>query len=171
MDHGFPIVLRDTRLCGLDRFRSGRLGLVDDDDACASQVHGAGEVRGLVAQSQRVRQRDPDVRSIERPVVVASIPEEHVAFGRGLLEDGGIVDAGVHDRAFVDVRLVLLALLERALVLVEIFVAAEPLHRLAGEIAVRHRVTDDDDALVPPRAEPGRSTACRGSSHSRSAPR
>ena len=45
-------------------------------------------------------------------------------------------------------RLVLLALLDRRVGGVEILVALEPLHGLLREVAVRHRVAEDGDALA-----------------------
>ena len=66
----------------------------------------------------------------------------------GLLEDGRVVDACEDEVALCEVRLVLLALLDRGVSGGEVFVAGEALHRLLVEISVRHRVADDRDPLT-----------------------
>ena len=58
----------------------------------------------------------------------------------GEVEDLRVVDAGEDDVAGCDVRLVLLALLDRALGGLEILVALEALRYLLREVAVRHRM-------------------------------
>ncbi len=52
-------------------------------------------------------------------------------------------------------RLVLLALLDRALVPVEVGICRETLARLGGKVAVGHRVADRDDAQAEPGEHPG----------------
>ncbi len=91
---------------------------------------------------------DLEVGLVEGEVVVAAVPEDDVGFLLGLAEDGPVVDAGVDDDAVVDVGLVLLALLDRALVLVEVGVGGEALDLLLDEVAVGHRVADGDDAAA-----------------------
>ena len=75
---------------------------------------------------------DVEVRPVERQVVVPTVPEQDVALLLGLLEDRSVVDARVHDRAGVDVGLVLLPFLDR--------LAVEVLERLELRLA-RQRVS------------------------------
>ena len=71
------------------------------------------------------------VGTVERQVVVAAVPQQDVAFGLRLLEDRGVVDAGVDHRAGRDVRLVLLALLDRHVGVVEVLELAKRWTRCA----------------------------------------
>src|SRR5262249_56140800 len=57
-------------------------------------------------------------------------------------------DAGEDEVALGEVRLVLLALLDRRVGLLEILVALEALHALRGEIAVGHRMAQNGDTLA-----------------------
>ncbi|MET0715014.1 MAG: hypothetical protein ABWY57_08865 [Mycetocola sp.] len=63
---------------------------------------------------------DVEVRPVERQVVVPTFPEQDVALLLGLLEDRSVVDARVHDRAGLDVGLVLLPFLNRHVGAVEV---------------------------------------------------
>ncbi len=76
----------------------------------------------------------------EGQVVVAAVPQHDVGLGLGHRQDAGVVDAGEDHDAAIDVRLVFLALLDRALVLVEVVVVAEALRGLGHQVAVRHRM-------------------------------
>jgi hypothetical protein len=67
------------------------------------------------------------------------------ASGLGLAQDGLVVDPGVDDDPGVDVRLVLLAFLDGALVPHEVLVGLEALAGLRSEVAVRHGVADRHD--------------------------
>ena len=96
----------------------------------------------------------------ERRVVVAALPDDHVCRVLGEVEDLRVVDAGEDDVAGGDVRLVLLALLDRAVGGLEILVALEALRDLLREVAVRHRMAKDGDA-VPASAEDLRHAAAR----------
>src|SRR5665811_2224772 len=60
-----------------------------------------------------------------------------------------VVDAGEDDRAFSDIRFVLLALLDRRISSREVIECREPLHPLGGEVPVRHRMTDRSGAESP----------------------
>ena len=100
----------------------------------------------LVAGAQRIGHDHEEVRPVEREVVVAAVPDDDVGLLLRLAEDGLVVDAGVEDAAGVEVRLVLLALLDGRLVPVEVRVGRESLDALLDEVAVGHRVADDDDA-------------------------
>ncbi len=117
-------------------------------------------MRGLVPGPQRVDQDDVEVGTHERKVVVAAIPDDDVGFRLGEVEDAGIVDAGEDDVARADVRLVLLALLDRARSRIEIREACEALHRLALEVAVGHGMAQDGD-LQPLLPEQAGQPACR----------
>ena len=83
----------------------------------------------------------------ERRVVVAAVPDDHVSLLLGGLQDRGVVDAGEDEVALGEVRLVLLALLDRAVGRVEVLVAREALDDLLREVAVGHGVPEDGDAL------------------------
>ncbi len=76
-------------------------------------------------------------------VVVASVPEDDVRLLLGLAQDGLVVHAGEDDPAGIEVRLVLLALLDGGVVPREVVAAGEALHALGDEVAVGHGVTDD----------------------------
>jgi hypothetical protein len=129
---------------GLHTLRGRGLRLVDDHHVGSPQVHLARKVGVLVADPERIGDGHPHVGAVERPVVVAAVPEHHVRLCRGLGQDRRVVDAGVDDGALVNVGFVLLPLLEGAGVLLEVFVGGEALDRLPGQVAVRHGVTDDD---------------------------
>ncbi len=101
----------------------------------------------LVADPQRVDERDVHVRPVERQVVVAPVPQQHIALRLGLFEDRRVVDAGVDHGPRRDVGLVLLPLLDRAVIPVEILELREPLHALRDEVPVRHRMPDGHDLL------------------------
>ena len=88
------------------------------------------------------------VRRVKRKVVVAAVPEDRVAFPLGLLKDRGVVHTGVHDEAFVDVRLVFFHFLDGALVQAHVLQRGESLHLLLGEIAVRHGMAHDHRLLA-----------------------
>ncbi len=97
----------------------------------------------LVAGPVRVGDHNVQVRPQERQVVVAAVPENHIAVNLRPPQDLLVVDPREHDRALAQVRLILLPLLDRHLVTVEVIVGLEPLHPLLAEVAVGHRVTDD----------------------------
>jgi hypothetical protein len=121
----------------LNRIASARLKLTS-----------AREVLELVAGPQRVDDRDPDVRLVERRVVVAAVPDDHVGLFFGLAEDRLEVDTGEDDVARLDVVFVFFALLDRALVLIEVLHGVVALHALGDEITVGHRVPHNGDAQV-----------------------
>ena len=73
----------------------------------------------------RVDDDDVQVGPDERRVVVAAVPHDHVGLVLGGLQDRAVVDAGEDEVALGEVRLVLLALLDRAFGGVEILVAAK----------------------------------------------
>ena len=84
----------------------------------------------------------------ERRVVVAAVPEDHVGLGLRLREDRRVVDAGEDEVPLGEMRLVLLALLDRRVGGGEVVVVSEALHDLHAEVAVRHRVSEHGDALA-----------------------
>ena len=96
----------------------------------------------LVSRTVRVDHHDLDVGLEERQIVVAAVPDDHVGLALRLLQDGAVIDSGVHHRAAAQVRLVLLALLDGALVPVQVLEGREPLHRLLHQVTVRHGVPD-----------------------------
>jgi hypothetical protein len=95
-----------------------------------------------VADPQRVGDHDVQVGPVERQVVVAAVPQQDVGLGLGPLQDGVVVDPGVDDRARGQVRLVLLALLDGGAGGHQVLHRGEPLHGLAGQVAVGHGVAD-----------------------------
>jgi len=93
----------------------------------------------------RIHDSDHQVGLVEREVVVAAVPKDHVAavrVGLGGTEDRLVVHPGVDDVSTGDVRLVFLHLLDCAIVLCEIVDRGEALHLLRLEIAVGHWVAD-----------------------------
>ena len=104
-------------------------------------------VAQLVARPVRVDDDDVDVRLDERRVVVASVPEDDVGLLLRLIEDLRVVDAGKDQISLGDVRLVLLALLDRRVGRLEVLVALEALGDLLRQVSVRHGVAEDGDAL------------------------
>ena len=104
-------------------------------------------IRELVPRAQGVGHHEVHRGPEEGKVVVAAVPDQHVAFAGGSLEDRGVVDTGVHHRPPREVRFVLLAFLDRRVGAVEVLVGSEPLHALGGEIAVGHGMSDDDRSL------------------------
>ncbi len=129
----------------LDGARLGRIHLVDDDDIGHPEVGFTRVVVHLVARPERIRDHHEEVRLVEREVVVTAVPEDDVGLLLGLTEDRLIVDPGVKDPARVEMRLVLLALLDRGLVAVQVRVRREALDALLDQVAVRHRVADHHD--------------------------
>ena len=149
LDHdGLGVDLRDRPLELADLLRVRGIHLVDQDDAGRPEVGLPGVVPELVSDTERIHQRDPHRGAVERDVVVATVPQQHVAFGLRLFEDRSVVDARIDDGPRHDVRLVLLAFLDRALVTVQVRELGIPLHALRGQIPVRHRVPHGDDALA-----------------------
>ncbi len=145
--------------------------LVDDDDVRAEEVDPTGEVRALVAGPVRIDHRDVNVGTEERQVVVAAVPEDHVALGLRGREDGRVVDAGEHREPLLDVRLVLLHLLDRAALPAHVLQRRESLHPLCDQVAVGHGVTHDDRPPGRGRGAPPRRAGWSGSCRSPSAPR
>ena len=126
----------------------GGVDLVEHDHVGQAQVDLARVVDEPVAGAVRVDDGDVQVGLVEGEVVVAAVPEDDVGLLLGLAQDGLVVDAGVDDVAGLDVRLVLLHLLDGALVLVEVLDRREALHALLDEVAVGHGVADGDDLLA-----------------------
>src|SRR3989442_430359 len=147
-DDGIGIHAPDVLLHDLDVLRRRGVDLVDHDDVRHPDVRLARIVRELVARTQRVRDDDVKVRLEERGVVVPSVPQEDLGLGFGLPHDLLVIDARVDDGPLVDVGLVFLPLLDRRLVFVQVLVGGEALDRLRRQIAVWHRMADDDDPLA-----------------------
>ena len=123
--------------------------LVDDNDVGQAQVHLAGVIGQFVARAVGVGDGDREIGAIEGVVVVATVPDDDVAavrVGFRGAQHGLVVDAGIDDRAALDVRLVFLHLLDGAALLREVVERGEALHPLRDEIAVGHGVAHDDDA-------------------------
>ena len=105
-------------------------------------------VAQLVPGAVRVDDDEVERRLDERRVVVAAVPEDHVGLGLRLREDRRVVDAGEDEVPLGEMRLVLLALLDRRVGGGEVVVVSEALHDLHAEVAVRHRVSEHGDALA-----------------------
>ena len=130
----------------LDLFERGRLDLVDHDHVGPPQIDLAGIVVQPVLGAVRIHHRDPQVRLVERHVVVAAVPDHYVGLGFGLAQNAFVVHAGIDDAARHDVRLVLLALLDRHLVAFHILHRGKTLHGLRHEVAIGHGVAHRHDA-------------------------
>ena len=117
-----------------------RVALGDYDDIGHPKHSLAGMMRRLVAGAEGIDEHDEEVGFDERKIVVAAIPKDDVGLLLGTSENGGVVDAREHDAAGRDVRLVLLAFLDRAVGSIEIPRRRKALYRLALEIAIRHRM-------------------------------
>ena len=128
-----------------DRCRVGAVDLVDHDDVGHPQVRLSRVVGELVAGPQRVDDDDQQVGPEEGEVVVAAVPDDQVGLRLRLREDLGVVDARVHDHARLDRGLVLLALLDRRMGGVDVGERREPLYAHPLQVAVRHRMPDEDD--------------------------
>jgi hypothetical protein len=161
-DLGVRVVLPDRGEHRFEPFLRRAVDLVDDADVGQPQVRLAGVVPQFVPRSMGVDDRQVQRRPYEGRVVVAAVPEDHVGLALGRAEDRLVVDAGEDEVALGEVRLVLLALLDRAVGRVEVLVALEPLHRLPCEVAVGHGVAEDGDApprVVQERGDPSRRLA------------
>ena len=125
-----------------------RVHFIDDDHVGSPDIGLAGVVSQLVPRTVRVRHCDPQIRLIEREVVVAAIPNDDIGFLLGLAQNRLVIHAGVDDDAPVNVRFVLLALLDGAVVLIQVGVSGKALHGLLHQIAVGHRMPDHHDLLA-----------------------
>ena len=95
-----------------------------------------------MAGAVRVGHHDRQVGLVEGEIVVAAIPQDDIHFLLGLAQDGFVIHAGVDDHAVIEVRFVLLALFDGALVLVQVGIIGEALHLLRDQVAVGHGVAD-----------------------------
>jgi hypothetical protein len=95
-------------------------------------------VAGHLSRAQRVGQYDMQVGTQHRKIIVAAVPQDHIGLSPGRGGDFGIVHAREHDVACLDVGLVFLALLDRAVGRVHVGQAGETLAALALQVAIRH---------------------------------
>ena len=144
----------------------GGVHLVDDEDLGPAEVRLAGVVEQFVAGPVGIDDDDLEVGFVEGEVVVAAVPEDDVGFFFGFAEDGFVVDAGVDDDPGLDVGFVLLALLDRALVLGQVVVGGEPLDFLLGQVAVGHGMADGGHLAALGLEDAGRPCARSGSCRS-----
>ncbi len=105
-------------------------------------------VAHLVPRPVGINDDNLEVGTEEGQVVIAAVPDDDVGFLLGLAQDGLIIDAGEDDRATLDVRFVLLTLLDGAVGTIHIGVGGKALHGLGGEIAIRHGVAHSDHTLI-----------------------
>ena len=127
---------------------AGSVHLVDDHDVRRAQVGLPRVIAQFVAGPVRVRHDDVQVGPVKGQVIVPPVPDDHVRFLLRLAQDALIVHSGVDHHAPVNVRLVLLPLLDGTLVASQVLVGGEPLHRLGNQVAVGHRVADHDHLLT-----------------------
>ena len=156
LDHqGIGIQLGRDPPRQLDPFERGGVHLVDQDRVGHANVGLAGVIAYRVIRPVGIHDRDQYIGHVEGEVVVAPVPDHHVRFLLGLAEDRLVVYAGVDDPVGVDVRLVLLALLDRHFVLRQVVVGLEALHRLLRQVSVGHRMSDDHDLPAGSREQLG----------------
>lgn len=124
----------------------GGIDFVQHEGICHADVRLAGIVGELVTRAMRIGDHDVQIGDEEGQIVVAAIPQDDIRLVFGAGEDGGVIHAGEDHVTVIEVRLVLLALLDGGLVQVEVGVAAEALHGLLAQIAVGHRMAHHDDA-------------------------
>ena len=119
-DLGLGIVQCDVPPDRLDAVRIGGIHLIDDEHIGAAEVDFTGIVAELVTGAMRIEHHDGQVRVIERCIVVAAVPENHVSFLFCLTKNVVVVHSSVDGGAGDDMRFVLLALFDGAVVAVEI---------------------------------------------------
>jgi hypothetical protein len=144
-----PRIHRADRLedC-LDSFLGRGVDLVHDTRIGHAQIDLAGVVAELVAGSVRIDDDEVQIGMDEGDVVVAPVPDDDVGLLLSPLEDGAVVDPREDEIALGEMGLVLLALLDGGVGGFEILVPLEALEGLLREVAVRHRMAQDCDALA-----------------------
>ena len=104
-------------------------------------------VAQFVPGPERVGHDDVQVGLEKRQIVVPAVPQDDVRLRLRLPENLLVVHASVNHQPPVEVRLVLLPFFDGTLVAVEVGVGGEPLHPLGRQVAVGHRMADDDHLL------------------------
>lgn len=122
----------------------GGIDLVDDEHIGAAQIDLARVIGQFVPGAVRIDHNDLKIGLVERRVIVAAIPQNHVGFFLGGTQNLFVIHTGINHGAFADVRFVLLAFFDRALLQVEIFEGGEALDRLRREVAIGHGMPDND---------------------------
>jgi hypothetical protein len=141
------------------RASSCRVDLVHHDEVGGLEHGLARMVAVRVVGSQGVDHDEVQIGAKKREVVVPAVPDDDVGARGRLRGDARVVDAGEHDVAGRQVRLVFLPLLDGAAGGVQSRDLLEALRALALEIRVGHRVTEDGHAPAArpqPRPEPAR---------------
>ncbi len=121
---------------------------VDDDIIRHAQIGFTGMIGDFVTGAQRIDDHEVQVRSKEGHVVVAAIPKDDVRLLFRLPQNLPIIHSGIDHRAAHQMRLELFHLLDGAVMLFQIDDGLEPLHPLLHQIAVGHRMTNDDHSLA-----------------------
>ena len=80
--------------------------LADQDDVGMLEVGGAREICELVPRAMRVRDADPQVRFVERGIVITAIPDDDVRLRLSLGQDRSVIYAGVDNNAVRDMGFV-----------------------------------------------------------------
>ena len=101
-----------------------------------------------MARAERVGHHDEHGGPVERVVVVAAVPHQHVAFLLRSLQDGAVVHPGVHHGAVSKVWFVLLPLLDGDVGPVQVLERLKPLDACGQQVPVRHGVADDHRGLA-----------------------
>ena len=121
----------------------GRIHLVDHDHIGAPQVDFTGEVGQFMPRTVRIHDNDFQVGGIEGSIVIASVPQNDIRFFLGPLENFFVVHSRIHHGPLADVRFILFAFLDRALLQVEVLHGGETLHSLRRKVSIRHGMAND----------------------------
>src|SRR5690554_8166754 len=97
--------------------------------------------------------------TVERQVVVAAVPQDHIGFLLRLIQYFLVVDTGINHKASFDVRFILLPLLDGAVVFIQIVIGSKPLASLFFQVAVWHGMADNNQ-LFPHRLHDFRHFPC-----------
>ena len=137
----------------------GGVYFVDHDHIRPPQIDFTGKVRQFMPRTVRINDHDFQIGNIERSVVVTPVPQNDIRFFLRLAENLLVIHSRIHHGPLADVRFILFAFLDGALLQVEVFHGGEPLHSLRRKIAVRHGMSNDHRPstlpaqLSPPPAE------------------
>jgi len=110
--------------------------LVDYDRIRAQQVDFPRKVGEFVPGAVRICDYDFQIGGIERSIVVTSVPQNDVSLFLGPPQNLLVVHSRIQHGPLCEVRFILLALLDRALLKVEVFYDRETLYRLHRKITV-----------------------------------
>jgi len=98
----------------------GHIHLVDDQQIGHACCGLAGMMRRDLPRTQGICNDDVQIGADKGKIVIAAVPDDDIGFRLGGADDGCIIDAGEHEIAQRDVRLIFLPLLDRAAGRIEI---------------------------------------------------